>query len=579
MRKRNWRDLIRTGVLSLVCASVDAAELEVQLSPENRDVQQNVVNHIGTLGDQDLEQLQRYTRIARAQAEQALQAVGYYQSQIEVEAKEGRGDKPPRLILEIKTGPPVRLRQIQVQIEGEAAQMKDFQGLGSHLKSGQILNHGQYESAKQQILTRASQLGFFKGRFKRQQLVIDPGAQAADVFLIYDSGPRYQLGAVQFEGDLPVSSNLLRRMVPFKAGTPYDSEQIAALNQALQSSNYFSSVRVDTDPNQADAQQQIPIKVFLTARKPRSIGLGFGFSTDAGPRLRFDGSRYWSNLEGHKYGAEAELSAPRQNIGFWYEVPRDPPLTSKLRYAGGYQYEEIADTDSRSSLLTLGPEWHQQFESGWQRVLSIKWQREEYRLGDDSGETTLFMPGVAFNYKQSDNAIDPNHGYRLEFKLAAAKDGVLSDMDLVHTEALVKGLTTLWDRHRFLGRLQLGINLTNDYKNVPPSQRFFAGGDQTVRGYDYQELSPTNSDDDYVGGRYLVAASAEYQYSIADKWRVATFVDQGNAFNTPKEPSLKTSVGFGLRWVSPVGPIRVDLAKPLDGDGGVRFHFSMGPEL
>lgn len=576
MRKSNWRDLTWAGVLAFVCTGVDAAELEVHLSPTNRDVRQNVVNHIGTLGDQDVEQLQRYARIARAQAEQALQALGYYKSQIEVDAQEGQ---PPRLVLNIQTGPPVRLRQVQVRVEGEAAQLKDFQGLGEDLKSGKILNHAQYEEVKQHILTRASQLGFFKGHFTRQQLLIDPEAEAADVFLIYNSGPRYRLGAVSFEGNPPVSTRLLQRLVPFQTGAPYDSEHIVALNQALQSSNYFSSVRVDTDPDQADSQQQIPVKVLLSARKPRSLGLGLGFSTDVGPRLRFDWSRYWSNPEGHRYGAEAELSAPRQNVGFWYEVPRDPPLTSKLRYAGGYQYEEIAGTDSRSSLLTLGPEWHQQFESGWQRVLSLKWQQEEYRLGNDSGESTLFMPGIALNYKKSNHPIDPSHGYRLEFKLTAAKDGFLSDMDLLHGEFLFKGLTTVWDRHRFLGRVQVGANLTDDYHNVPPSQRFFAGGDQSVRGYDYQKLSPTNSDGDYVGGRYLVAASAEYQYSIADKWRIAAFVDQGNAFNTPKEPSLNTSVGFGLRWVSPVGPIRVDLANPLDGDGGVRFHFSMGPEL
>ncbi|MCZ9335591.1 BamA/TamA family outer membrane protein, partial [Klebsiella pneumoniae] len=90
----------------------------------------------------------------------------------------------------------------------------------------------------------------------------------------------------------------------------------------------------------------------------------------------------------------------------------------------------------------------------------------------------------------------------------------------------------------------------------------------------YQSLSPTNSDGDKIGGRYQFAVSAEYQYSIAEKWRVATFVDQGNAFNSLEIPTLKSAVGVGVRWVSPVGPIRVDVAHPLDGDGGVRLHFS-----
>jgi len=109
--------------------------------------------------------------------------------------------------------------------------------------------------------------------------------------------------------------------------------------------------------------------------------------------------------------------------------------------------------------------------------------------------------------------------------------------------------------------------------------RFFAGGDQSVRGYDYQSLSPENSQGDKIGGQYLFAASVEYQYSFAERWRLAGFYDQGNTFNSLSTPSLKSAVGVGVRWVSPVGPLRLDLAHPLDGEGGVRLHFSMGPEL
>ncbi len=207
-------------------------------------------------------------------------------------------------------------------------------------------------------------------------------------------------------------------------------------------------------------------------------------------------------------------------------MPLDPPLTDKLRYVAGYQYEELADTDSLSRLLRLGPEWHSQLDSGWLRVVSLKWQREEYRLGDDSGLSTLLLPGIAYSYLRSDNRIDPSEGYRLQFEIAAAKDGVLSDANLVHANAQARGLTTLGRRHRFLGRVQLGGNWTDEYVNVPPSLRYFAGGDQSVRGYDYQSLSPTNSDGDRIGGRYQFAASVEYQFSLTERWRIAAFADQ-----------------------------------------------------
>ncbi|MBT2337673.1 MULTISPECIES: autotransporter assembly complex protein TamA [Pseudomonas] len=569
---------ITSGVLmlSLSCAVLAKSELEVRVKPSNDALKANVEGYIGGVGDRDEEALLRFSRGAEEQARKAAQALGYYQPRIDSEVT---GGKDPRLVLSIDPGEPVHLRNVTLRIDGPAASLKAFRLPDDPgLKSGAVLNHGRYEDAKRLIQNQASRYGFFSGRFTRQTLSVDPKAGVADIELIYDSGPRYALGPVSFEGDTPFDEDLLRRMVPFKAGTPYDSELIAELNQALQSSGYFEGVRVDAAPTAA-TDNVIPVAVRLDTRKPRTMGLGLGFSTDVGPRAKANWTRHWVNAQGHSYGWEAEVSAPRQNVGLWYDVPLDPPLTDKLRYAGGYQYEELAGTDTLSKLLTVGPEWHSKLPSGWQRVVSLKWQREEYRLGDDSGLSTLLMPGVSYSYLRSDNRIDPHNGYRLQFDAKVAKEGLGSDNNLIYGTAMVKGLTTVFDKHRLLARAQVGGSATNGYASIPPSLRFFAGGDQSVRGYDYQSLSPENAEGDRVGGRYMVAGSLEYQYSVAEKWRVATFVDQGNSFNSLELPSLKTGVGIGVRWVSPVGPIRLDLAHALDDEGGIRLHFSMGPEL
>ncbi|UCR83942.1 autotransporter assembly complex protein TamA [Pseudomonas chlororaphis] len=558
------------------CAALAQSELDVRVKPSNDELKANVEGYIGGVGDRDEEALLRFSRGAEEQARKAAQALGYYQPQISSEVK---GGEKPRLVLNIDPGEPVHLRNVTIRVDGPAASLKGFRVPRSdQLKSGAVLNHGHYEDAKRLIQNQASRYGFFSGRFTRQKLAVDPQAGVADIELVYESGPRYALGKVSFAGDTPFDEDLLQRMVPFKAGTPYDSELIAELNQALQSSGYFEGVRVDAAPTAA-AAEVIPVAVQLETRKPRTMGLGLGFSTDVGPRAKANWTRHWVNAQGHSYGWEAEVSAPRQNVGLFYDIPLDPPLTDKLRFAGGYQNEEIANTDTLSKLLTLGPEWHSKLPSGWQRVISLKWQREEYRLGDDSGLSTLLMPGVSYSYLRSDNRIDPHNGYRLQFDTKLAKEGLGSDTNLLYGTVLLKGLTTVWDNHRFLGRVQFGGSATNGYKKVPPSLRFFAGGDQSVRGYDYQSLSPENSDGDRIGGRYMVAGSVEYQYAIAEKWRLATFVDQGNSFDKLELPNLKTGVGVGVRWVSPVGPIRLDLARALDDDGGIRLHFSMGPEL
>lgn len=583
MPRMTYSGRLGWGLLLLAASSMAWAqsELLVRVKPANKALKSNIEGYIGSLGERDEEALLRFSRGAEEQTRKAAQALGYYQARVETEVKPASDkDKPAQLIIRVEPGEPVRLRNVTVRVDGPASELKAFRIPDSKaLRPGEQLNHGIYEDAKRLIQNQASRYGFFAGRFERQRLAVDPQAGVADIELVYLSGPRYRLGAVTFGGDAPLDNDLLQRMVSFKPGTPYDSELIAELNNDLQSSGYFDSVRVDAAPTAA-VGEDIPVDVRLDTRKPRTLGLGLGFSTDVGPRGKANWTRHWVNPQGHSYGWETELSAPRQNVGLWYDIPLDPPLTDKLRFAGGYQNEEISGTDTLSKLLTVGPEWHSKLPSGWQRVISLKYQREEYRLGDDSGLSNLLMPGVSFSYLRSDNRIDPHNGYRLQFDLQAAKEGLGSDTNLIHGNVLLKGLTTLGQNHRFLGRVQFGGSATNGYQqNIPPSLRFFAGGDQSVRGYDYQSLSPKNNQGDRIGGRYLVAGSAEYQYSIAEKWRLATFVDQGNSFNSLEFPSLKTGVGIGVRWVSPVGPLRLDLARALDDDGGFRLHFSMGPEL
>ncbi|MFS2156908.1 autotransporter assembly complex family protein [Pseudomonas sp. Pseusp122] len=567
-----------SGFFLCFCSALAFAEaqLQVRVTPANPQLKANVEGYVGSLGERDAEALRHFSLGAELQAQKAAQALGFYHASIDSKVTSG---KTPALILDIQPGEPVHLRNVTLRVEGEAASLKSFRIPQSDtLKPGAVLNHGRYEDAKHLIQNQASRFGFFSGRFIKQRLLVDPQAGVADIELVYDSGPRYRLGKVSFTGDAPFDEDLLRRMVPFKENTPYDSELIAELNQAMQSSGYFEGVRVDASPTAAQ-NQVVPVSVDLNTRKPRTMGLGLGFSTDVGVRGKANWTRHWVNAHGDSYGAEMELSAPRQNVGLWYEIPLDPPLTDKLRFAGGYQYEEIAGTDSLSKLLTVGPEWHSKLPSGWERVVSLKLQREEYRLGDDAGLSTLLMPGLSYSYLRSDNRIDPHKGYRLQFDTQVAKEGMVSDSNLLRGTALIKGLTTLGDNHRLLGRLQVGGNATNGYKSIPPSLRFFAGGDQSVRGYDYQSLSPKNSDGDRIGGRYMIAGSLEYQYSIAEKWRVATFIDEGSSFNNLELPSLKRGIGIGVRWISPVGPIRLDLAHALDDPGGIRLHFSMGPEL
>lgn len=562
--------------LLLASSAVAAAELEVLLSPANRALRDNVEVHVGDLGERSAERLRRFTRHAEREAASALQALGYYRPQIrsEVLEKDGKGI----LRLHIEQGEPVRLREVAIRVEGEAAGLASFrQPRSDKLVPGAVLDHGAYEDAKRLLRNQALRYGFFDGVFTEQSLLIDPDAGTADIRLVYRSGARYRLGAVSFEGETPFDEDLLARMVPFRSGTPYDSDLIGELNRALVSSNYFSDVRVDANAELAE-QQVIPVQVRLQARLPRTLAAGLGYSTDVGPRLRGNWTRHWRGEAGHRLGADFEFSAPRQNLSGWYEMPLDPPLTDSLRFTSGYQREDLLDTES--DRLTLGVQLQHLPANAWQRVLSLRWEQERFRVGEDEGRSSLLLPGIGFARTVSDHRVDPSRGWRLQADLSGAQRALLSDVDLLHLNLQAKGLTTFAGGHRLLARGQLGGIASNDFSAVPPSLRFFAGGDQSVRGYDYQTLSPRDGDGKRIGGRYLAVGSLEYQYPLRERWRLAAFVDHGNAIDRFDE-ALKTGVGIGIRWVSPVGPLRLDLAHALDSDegSGFRIHFSMGPEL
>ncbi|MGM0450351.1 MAG: autotransporter assembly complex protein TamA [Pseudomonadota bacterium] len=561
-------------LLFLIIPSVWAAELEVIVEPENEALVSNIRAHVGDVGDRNKASLRRFASHARDSAREAMRALGYYEGEIQYRVVEG---DPPVLQLRVTPGDPVRLANVRIKVRGDASGLEAFE-LPERLRPerGDVLNHGDYEQVKRFFQGRAQTHGFFDGRFVTSELRVRPGEREADIRLLYDSGRRYTLGETTFADDSYFEKDLLRRFVRFEPGTPYHSDRVIELTQDLRGAGYFSEVRVDTDPDKAE-ERAIPVNVTLDERTRHSLGTGVGFSTDVGPRLRATWDQHYVNPQGHRRGAEFEVSQPRQNAGVYYELPLTPPMTDSLRFTGSYQNEDIEDTRSRR--ISLGAQWQSRLDSGWQQVVSLRREEDRFRVGDNRERTVLVLPGLSYSYLDRDSPVDPSRGYRLQFEGSGGQRDMLSDIDVIHLTAEARGLITVGTSgHRFLARVRAGGIGTNDFEQVPPFLRFFAGGDQSVRGYGYQTLGPTSEDGDNVGGRFLLTGSFEYQYPLSNSWRLATFVDEGNAFDDLGDP-LKTGAGVGIRWVSPVGPIRLDVARGLDEPENFRIHFSMGPEL
>ncbi|MBR9870598.1 MAG: outer membrane protein assembly factor [Gammaproteobacteria bacterium] len=571
---------IKTTALLMLCmpSLVFANQVEVQVKGDHDALEDNARIFLGEVEGRTADGLRRYAPTAKGQIKEALRALGYYNLQITWEVTDGDVGLA-ELKLTVEPGTPVRVRQRNVDIHGPGANDAEFvDELPERPRVGDVLNHGEYDNLRSSINNRARRLGYFDGKYEARELRVDPAEKIADINLSFESGERYRLGEVTFLEGHGFEQRLLEQFVTFEPGEPFHAGKVAKLSADLSNSGYFSGVDLDASPSDAK-DRVIPINIGLTPRDPRSISAGVGFSTDVGPRFRGSWREHYINPMGHRRGMDTEVSELRQSISGWYELPLDPPMTDSIRLSTGYQREEIEDVASER--LTLGQQWRHQLDTGWMQILGLRWEGERYTIGEETQNTSsLLLPSVGYSKLHSNSPLDPSQGYRLQVDVTGAHRAALSDADILHVNFLARGLYTLADKHRFLARFNFGGVATNNFDDVPPSLRFFAGGDQSVRGYAYESLSPKNSDGDVVGGRYLIVGSAEYQYEFTKNWRLAAFIDEGNAVDDVFDP-LATGVGVGIRWVSPVGPLRLDIAEGLNESlgGEWRIHFSMGPEL
>jgi translocation and assembly module TamA len=215
----------------------------------------------------------------------------------------------------------------------------------------------------------------------------------------------------------------------------------------------------------------------------------------------------------------------------------------------------------------------------WRETLSLEYQREEYEVADTRDRSELLIPGVSWSRSWGSDLISTLNGLRFDLSVQGAREELLSDANFVQLQSGIKFIKNLGARTRMIARGQMGSTWTSDFEDLPSSVRFFTGGAQSVRGYAYQSLGPENDDGEVEGGKHLMIGSLEFDRRIRGNWSLAVFVDGGNAIDSLGD-DLQRSVGFGVRWQSPVGPVRIDLASAISRSGDPwRLHINIGPDL
>jgi len=515
---------------------------------------------------------------ARTEIQQLLTGIGYYQSTVDTRFERDSDEYCWVLHIDIEPGPPVLLDQVNVRLEGPGADDPVFRDYLSNLpvRSGDQLDHERYEAVKSRLGNLAVTRGYIEAAFTRQRVVVNVEAGTADIDLLFLTGPRYRFGQFTFRQYI-LNDELLRRYSDVDPGDPFDVGALIELNQRLSNSGYYSMVMVRQQRPDRE-QLTIPVLVEMEPRMRYGYSVRGGFSTDTGPRGGITGEARRINRAGHRITGEIELSPVRSHIGAAYIVPGSNPHTDYTRYSAGFKTEDTDSFDSdiwqvAASRVTL-------LSSGWKRTTSLTFQQEDYRIDDKPQQRTmLLMPGMDWSRSRADDLLRPRSGWSLNATTRGAAEGILSDTSFVQLHLRGKYIMPL-GRGRLLARAEAGGTWVESFTTLPASLRFYTGGDNSVRGYGYEELGPVDSDGNVTGGRNMVAASIEYEWPVLDQFGVAAFYDTGNAFNSFSdfESDLKSSVGIGARWHSPIGPIRVDFAFPLD-DSGFRLHLTMGPDL
>lgn len=514
-------------------------------------------------------------RLAPARVREALQAYGYYEPTLTPTLT--FADDCWHAVFAVAPGEPVRIRTFDVVVAGEAESDAEFTAAiaQSGLAVGAILDHGAYELLKRRWTDLARERGYAEASLATSRIDVYPAERAADVTLRFESGARYAFGRTGFTQDV-LTEALASSYLTFREGEPYDARRLTQVYTDFVDSGYFRTI--DVRPLEPDpATRTIPVEIVLTSAARRQISYGVGFSTDTGPRLRFGRNNRRFNDRGHQFGVNAQLSPVISEFTANYRMPLGSSRREWLNFDAGVERE---DTDTaESKRLELGARRVLERPGNWTRTQMLSLRVEDFAVADQMGRSRLLMPGVDWTRIRADNAIRPNVGSRLSLEVRAAADSVYSDTSFVQTIARGRWIRSLPGGGRFLLRAEIGATAKSQFDELPASVRFFAGGDNSVRGYDFEALGPVDENGQVVGGSSLATGSFEFEQPLRDRWSLAFFVDSGNAFEGSRIDA-KTGAGLGGRWQSPLGPIRIDLAHPFDDETtSWRLHISLGPDL
>ena len=601
---------------AITVTRIEISGLDDQRMAQNVRVALSLDNELGK--DVSGRRLAYLLREAEAETREALEPFGYYAPTIVIQrsdrnapegteaasstrahtAAEDIGTVEARALtvsIRIDPGTPVQVREWNVGVEGEAgedAEVLAALAAFAPLKN-EVLDHARYEASKSKISRVLASRGYFDADYAAHRVEVTRAEHAADIDLRWNSGVRYALGAATFTQSPQriIRDDLLQKLVGWDVGEAYDDAELERLRRSLVALDYFGLVEVLPQPEHA-VDTVTPVHVNLTPA-PRSIyTLGVNYGTRSGAGFSAGLERRYLNTRGHKALAQLDYANKRKTATLQYKVPAFARLDGW--YSASLQFADEQTQYVNSRRLEFVASRSGQYNDYLDLVASLHVLRERWAINvADDGDgaiapihyqfASFAFPELRAEYIDVDDRLTPRRGIGATLTLRGGKGGSVGRTSFAQAHLAAHWFHGLDADSRLIARGEIGHTFTDELLNLPPSLRYYAGGDRSVRGYGWREIGPrirNSVGDTYaLGAQNVVTASIEYERYFKGPWGAAVFVDSGSAFDG-KSPDMHTGVGIGLRWRSPVGPVRIDIARGLKSpDSPFTLHLNIGADL
>ncbi|MFZ0501977.1 MAG: BamA/TamA family outer membrane protein [Steroidobacteraceae bacterium] len=581
-----------------------------------------------SLSADTVERLQ--SRIA-AEVQSALKPFGYFQPTVSSNvAPAGPGNW--KVSITVHPGPPVILKRVDVRVVGPGATSRLFKRITSHLPfhAGERLEQAQYDSVRADLLRTAATYGYLDATLTRHELLVNPGARTASIELELRTGVRYRFGVTTIVQN-SVREKLVRKYLRYRQGDPFDLTEVLRTQFALDDSQYFTNLEVlPGDPDHS--QHTVPISIHAARNRSNVYSLAGGYENDTGARgiLSWEDRRV--NSYGHKMSVDLEAAqVTKYSLQSRYVIPLGDPAVENLTLTGTVVQQELADVDART--MSVGPSITRVM-GNWQTVwfvngvqstgtVTTSWpgaidpSNKECIAAAMTGTkcnanvtigiptNDMLVPGVDLASVPKGYLGEPmfEHGFFAEIRGSQGAFGSKANFLQIHLQ--LERVFRLSEKWHLLLRDEFGATAASHFGEMPPAMRFYAGGEGSVRGFEYDGLSPTQKyclsgsqicAEAQAGGKDVITGTVEFDRDLPRNFGLAFFFDYGNAFNHLgsqqqavyndeqqivylKQPLLQYGAGIGLLFRLPVLTLGIDIGQPLSQPGSPRLYINFSPKL